>query len=210
MKIGIIGSGDIGGNLGLHLTNAGHEVIFSSRHPDRLETLAKQAGPKSSVGTVEEAAEFGDIIILAVPFKAVKEIAEKIGHQKGKAIIETTNPYPNRDGEVAQRVRDSNKAASVFVAEHFPEAHVLKAFNTIYFKNLRDDAFLEGDRRAIPYAGDHKPSLNILERLIDEIGFAPVYVGQLSESHPMDVEQELYTEDLTAAEVKQILEDLKV
>lgn len=210
MKIGIIGSGDIGGNLGLHLTDAGYEVMFSSRHPDRLETLAKQAGPKASTGTIEEAAKFGDIIILAVPFKAVEEVAEKIGPQKGKTIIETTNPYPNRDGEVAQKVRDSNKAASVFVAEHFPEAHVLKAFNTIYFKNLRDDAFREGDRRAIPYAGDHKPSLNIVERLIDEIGFAPVYVGPLSESHPMDVEQELYTKDLTAEEVKQILEDKKV
>lgn len=210
MKIGIIGSGNIGGNLGMHLTDAGYEVMFSSRHPDRLKPLAKQAGTKASVGTVEEAAEFGDIIILAVPFKAVEDVAEKIGPQTDKTIIETTNPYPNRDGEVAQRVRDSNKAASVFVAEHFPEAHVVKAFNTVYFKDLRDDAFREDDRRAIPYAGDHKPSLNILEQLIDEIGFAPVYVGQLSESHPMDVEQELFTENLTAAEVKQILEDLKV
>ncbi|HYW35046.1 MAG TPA: NAD(P)-binding domain-containing protein [Balneolaceae bacterium] len=207
MKIGIIGSGNIGGNLGIHLAKAGHQVLFSSRHPEQLHDLAKEAGDNATTGTIREAADFGNVIILSVPFWAVEEVAGKIGPQEGKLIIETVNPYPQRDGEMAQKVRDSNRAASEFVAEHFPEAHVFKAFNAIYFKDLRDQPFRKPARRAVPYAGDHQPSKQIVEQLIDDIGFAPVYIGKLSESHIIDPEQELYTKDKTADEVKQILEE---
>ncbi len=207
MKIGIIGSGDIGGNLGLHLAKAGHEVMFSSRHPEQLSNLAEEAGNKASFGTIKEASDFGSLIILSVPFWAVEEVAKKIGEQEGKTIIETTNPYPGRDGDMAQEVRDSNRAASEFIAEHFPEAHVIKAFNTIYFKHLRDQAFRpEQELRVIPYAGDHQPSLDITKQLIDVMGFVGLYVGKLSESHPMDVDQALYNKDLTVEEAEQILE----
>lgn len=205
MKVGIIGSGNIGGNLGIHLANAGYEVMFSSRHPDKLKTLADEAGNNASAGTIEEAAGFGDTIILSVPFWAVEEVAGKIGLQDDKIIIETVNPYPGRDGQMAQEVRDSNRAASEFVADYFPRAHVLKAFNAIYFKHLWDHAFRDGQRRTIPYAGDHQPSLEKLEKLITDIGFDPVYVGKLSESHIIDPDQELYTKDLTARETQNIL-----
>lgn len=207
MKIGIIGSGDIGGNLGLHLAKAGHKIMFSSRHPDQLKPLAEKAGENAQTGTVIEAAKFGDIIILSVPFWAVEEVAEKVGPLQGKTIIETTNPYPERDGSVAEEVRQSERAASEFVADYFPDAHVLKAFNTIYFKHLRDQSFRDGDRRVIPYAGNHEPSLRTLKNMIEEIGFGPLYVGTLQESHPMDVDEALYNKDLIVEEAKEILEN---
>ncbi len=205
MKIGIIGSGNIGGNLGLHLTNAGHKVLYSSRHPDELTDLSEEAGDKAKVGNVEEAAEFGEVLILAVPFKAIEELSKKLSPLKDKIIIETTNPYPERDGEIAEKMRKSDNPASVYVAHQFPEAHIVKAFNTIYYKHLQDQPFREGDRRAIPFAGDHEPSLEVVRELIEEIGFAAVYVGDLSESHPMDVGNELYNKDLTAEEAYDIL-----
>jgi predicted dinucleotide-binding enzyme len=207
MKIGIIGSGHIGGNLGKHLAKAGHEILFSSRHPDELKELAEEAGENATTGTIKEAANFGDIVILSIPFWGVEEVAEKTGPLTDKILIETVNPYPERDGQMAQDVRDSDRAASEFVAEQFPQAHVLKAFNAIYYKKLRDEAFQEGERRAILYAGDHQPSLDILEQLIDEIGFGPVYVGKLSESHIIDPEQELYTKDVTVEEAKEIVDN---
>jgi len=206
MKIGIIGSGNIGGSLGIHLAEAGYEIMFSSRHPNRLKKLAKRAGKNASVGTIEEAAQFGKVIILSIPFWGIKEVAEKLNPLKGKIIIETVNPYPERDGQLALDVRRSERAASEFVADYFPKAHVLKAFNTIYFKDLQDQAFREGNLRAIPYAGDHKPSLKILKEIIEDIGFTPVYVGKLAESHIIDPEQELYSKDMTAAEMKKVLE----
>src|SRR5699024_6650081 len=97
-------------------------VMFSSRHPDELKALAEKAGNGATTGSIEKAANFGDTIVLSIPFRAVEEVAEKIGSQDGKTIIETVNPYPQRDGKMAQEVRDSDRAASEFVADHFPEA----------------------------------------------------------------------------------------
>lgn len=205
MKIGIIGSGHIGGNLGIHLAKAGHKVFFSSRHPDQLKDLAEEAEENAKTGTVQEAAEYGNLIVLSTPFWAIEEVAEQTGPLEGKTVIETVNPYPGRDGDIAKKVRESEKPASVFVAGHFPKAHVVKAFNTIYFEHLRDQANRQGNLRAIPFAGDYEKSVNLVKELIKEIGFEPVYVGKLSESHPMDVDQVLYNRDLTADQVRQII-----
>lgn len=210
MKIGIIGSGQIGGNLGIHLAKAGHNVLFSSRHPDELRELADEAGKHSEPGTIEEASEYGEIVILSVPFWAVKEVSEKTGVLEGKTIIETTNPYPGRDGVIAKKARESNRTASEFVSDYFPKAHVIKAFNTIYYEHLRNQANRPGQLRAIPYAGDDKDSLELVEDLIKQIGFAPVYVGKLSESHLMDVDKPLYNKDLTEDEVKDLIVENRV
>lgn len=207
MKIGIIGSGRIGGNLGIHLANAGHTILFSSRHPDQLNELAEEAGNNTTVGTIKQAADFGNVLVLSIPFWAVEEVAEKMGPLEDKVIIETANPYPGRDGEVAKKARESDNPASTFVADYFPKAHVVKAFNTIYYEDLKDQVNRVGDLRAIPYAGDEKESLELVEGLIKQIGFAPVYVGKLSESHLMDVDQPLYNKDLTEDEAKQIIRD---
>lgn len=206
MNIGIIGSGNIGGNLGLLLAKAGHSILFSSRHPEQLEELVEEAGNNASVGTVTEAADFGEVVVLSVPFRAVEEVAAKVGALPGKILIETTNPYPERDGEMARRLRDSDRAASEFAADQFPEAHVIKAFNTIYYKHLKEHAFRpEEELRVLPYAGDHKPSLDAVKQLIDVIGFVGLYVGPLSGSHPMDVGRALFNKDLTMAEAKSLL-----
>lgn len=207
MKIGIIGSGHIGGNLGIHLANAGHSILFSSRHPEQLKDLANEAGKNATTGTIEQAADFGDVLVLSIPFWAVEEAAKKVGPLEGKIIIETANPYPGRDGEVATKAKESDRPASTYVSGHFPKAHVVKAFNTIYYEHLKNQASRAGDRRAIPYAGDDKKALELVEELITQIGFAPVYVGKLSESHLMDVDQPLYNKDLTEDETKQIIRD---
>src|SRR5699024_10685953 len=120
MRVGIIGSGNIGGNLGIHLAGAGYEILFSSRHPAELKALAKEAGKNATTGTIEEASALGDVIVLSVPFWAVEEVAGKIGPQSGKMIIETVNPYPQRDGQMAQKVCDSSRAASVCVVVYCP------------------------------------------------------------------------------------------
>src|SRR5690606_18890368 len=110
MKIGIIGSGNIGGNLGKHWAKAGHEVLFTSRHPEKLTQLALDAGGNSKAVSLDEAWEANaDVYLLAVPFVAIDELAEHYAGEYGnKIIIDATNPYPERDGQMAQDVRDSN------------------------------------------------------------------------------------------------------
>ncbi len=208
MKVGIIGSGSIGGTLGRHLAKAGYEVFFSSRHPDQLDSLVKEAGENANRGTVSEAASFGEFIVLAVPFKAIKDVAEKTEALEGKTIIDTTNPFPTRDGIMVRELSESSKTASEYVAGYFPYAHLVKAFNTIYYKHLQEQAFREGGHRAIPYAGDHDPSLTVVDKLIQNIGFGAVYIGKLSESRIMEPGQPLFTNDLTVEELEQVLEEL--
>jgi 8-hydroxy-5-deazaflavin:NADPH oxidoreductase len=140
MKIGIIGSGNIGGTLGGHWAKAGHEVMFSSRHPEELESMAKQAN--AQVGTLKEAANFSDVILLAIPFGKIPDVAKQIGALQNKLLIDATNPYPQRDGEIAQQViDDASQTATGYVATQFAGMPVVKAFNSIYYKVLAEPKY---------------------------------------------------------------------
>src|SRR4051794_10888736 len=98
MKIGIIGTGQIGGTLAKLWVDAGHEVLLSSRHPDQLKSLAKRLGPKARVGTPREAASFGDVVLVSVPYKALPELGRDLKSElAGKIVLDTCNPYPERD-----------------------------------------------------------------------------------------------------------------
>ncbi len=143
MKIGIIGSGNIGGSLGKHWAKAGHEVIFSSRHPEKLNDLVNQSDGNAKAVSIKEAFEANaDVYLLAMPFKAIDKLSELYAGEYGnKIIIDATNPYPERDGAMAQEVRDSNSNASEYTAMKFNTAKTSKAFNTIYADHLKNKAF---------------------------------------------------------------------
>ncbi|WP_026449865.1 NADPH-dependent F420 reductase [Aequorivita capsosiphonis] len=194
MKIGVIGSGNIGGNLGKHWAKAGHEVLFTSRHPDQLNQLVQEAGGKAKAVSLDEAWEANaDVYLLAVPFKAIDELSEHYaGEYKGKVIIDATNPYPKRDGAMAQEVRDGNLNASEYTAMKFGTAKTSKAFNTIYAEHLRDNAFRTSDKMAVPFAAQDEESKQITQQLIEDIGFESVYIGNLKDTHIMDPEQKIY------------------
>src|SRR5215218_4778960 len=106
MRIGIVGSGRIGGNCAAQFAKGGHEVRLSfSRDPSRLEALAAEIGERASVGTPAEAAEFGEVVMLSVPWDLIDEAIEQAGGFKGKIVIDTTNQYGSvslpADGETA-------------------------------------------------------------------------------------------------------------
>jgi len=137
-KIGIVGSGHIGGTLGMLLAKAGYEVLYSSRHPDALKDLVKTAGPKARAGTVADAIAFGDVIVLSVPLKAIPDLdAGTKAALKGKIVIDTSNPYPERDGVIAEEARKEPGGMGVFVARLLPGARIVRAFNSVYFEDLK-------------------------------------------------------------------------
>ncbi len=204
MKIGIIGSGAIGGNLGIHFSKAGHNVLFSSRNPNKLQHLVEEAGESSQTGTVADAVSFGEIILYAPPFNAIEKISDEFKDElAGKIIIDAANPYPERDGELAQKVRDDDsKTASEYTAEYFPKSTIVKAFNTIYSAHLKERAFQSGaNRLAIPFATDNEKAKNKTKQLLEDIGFDSVFVGQLSESKIMDVGEKIYAKSLSKQEL---------
>jgi predicted dinucleotide-binding enzyme len=205
-KIGIVGSGHIGGTLGILLAKAGHEVLYSSRHPDTLKDLVLASGPKACAGTVAEAIAFGDVIVLSVPLKALPELdAETKKALKGKIVIDTSNPYPERDGKIAEEARKEPGGMGAFVARLLPGARIVRAFNTVYFVDLRRTVNKRGEKIGIPIAADDQEALKAAVKLVEHAGLDPVVVGGLSTSKLFDVGTPVYASSLPAANIRENL-----
>jgi predicted dinucleotide-binding enzyme len=204
MKIGIIGAGRIGGTLGEHWVKAGHEVLLSSRHPENLKDLAARLGPRARVGTPREAAAFGDVILIAVPYGALPQVGRDYAAElRGKVVLDAANPFPQRDGPVAEDAR--RKGTGVASAEHPPGVRLVRAFNTIPFPILRSEAHRAGERVAVPLAADDREALEVAVRLVGDAGFEPVVVGPLARARDFDVGTRAFGRGVTARELRQIL-----
>jgi 8-hydroxy-5-deazaflavin:NADPH oxidoreductase len=204
MKIGIIGAGKMGGNLAELWAKAGHEVMISSRHPDELKAQASSIGPNVHVGTAREAAAFGPVVLIAMPYGQWPQISDEIKSETvGKTVIDLTNPYPERDGPMAEQARKDG--TGVADPKYLPGAHLVRAFNSIIWTNLRDLAHRAGEQVAIPVAGDDTHAVAVTTQLVRDAGFEPVMVGPLSSAHLFDVGSPVYVKVMTAAELRQQL-----
>lgn len=201
MKIGIIGTGRIGGNLAALWAKAGHELVLSSRHPASLEDLARSLGPRVRTGTPQQAAAFGEVVLVSVPYGALPQVGRDLAPElSGKVVLETGNPYPERDGDMAVEAR--RKGTGVASAEMLPGVRLVRAFNAISHRSLRSEAHRAGAPVAIPIAGDDGQALEVAARLVRDAGFEPVVVGPLSRARLFDVGTEVYTQLLTARELR--------
>ncbi|HKR34090.1 MAG TPA: NADPH-dependent F420 reductase [Steroidobacteraceae bacterium] len=204
LKIGIIGTGNIGSALATHWAKAGHELVISSRHPEELQDLAKSLGPKVRVGTPREAAQFGAVILLSVPYKATPDIGRDLASEiKGKVLLDTGNPYPMRDGAMAVDAR--KRGTGVTSKEFLPGVRLVRAFNAINAGNLARDGNHKPERYAIPLASDDAEALRVAERLVRDAGFDPVVVGGLARAREFDWGTKVYTEMLTAKQLRAAL-----
>ncbi len=204
LKIGIIGTGHIGGTLATLWVGAGHEVLMSSRHPQELQALAHSLGPKAHVGTPAEAARFGEVVLLSVPYGALPQVGRDLKSElAGKIVLDTGNPYPERDGPMAVEAR--RKGTGVASAEYLPGVRLVRAFNAINSGDLRSEAHRKGAPIAIPLAADDTQALQVAEQLVRDAGFAPVVVGPLSKAREFDVGTAVYTRLMTEPQLKAAL-----
>jgi 8-hydroxy-5-deazaflavin:NADPH oxidoreductase len=204
LKIGIIGTGHIGGTLARLWVAAGHEVLMSSRHPDELRGLARQLGPRAHVGTPRAAALFGDVVLVSVPYGAEPQIGSDLRTElAGKIVLDTGNPYPQRDGPMALEAR--REGTGVASARFLPGVRLVRAFNAINSDDLASEAHRRGERYAIPLAGDDAQALAVAQQLVRDAGFEPVVVGPLSRAREFDVGTPVYTRLMTAPELRAAL-----
>ena len=204
LKIGIVGTGNIGGALAKHWAKAGHELVISSRHPEELQSLAKSLGPKVRVGTPLEAAQFGDVILLSVPYKATPQVGQDLASAwKGKIVLDTGNPYPMRDGTMAFDAR--KRGTGVTSKEFLPGVRLVRAFNAINWDDLANQGNHQPERWAIPLASDDAEGLKVAQRLVRDAGFDPVVVGGLARAREFDVGTKVYTELQTAKQLREAL-----
>ena len=203
MRIGVIGSGRIGSTLGGLLAKAGHEVMFSDRDAEQAKRALEGLGSNARTGSPSEAAKFGDVVLIAVPYAALPSIAKELGAElKGKVVIDPNNPIPNRDGEMAVEPRE--KGAAISTAAMFPGAKTFRAFNAIGYDTLRRESHRAPPRLAVPVAADDPVALKTGMQLVEDAGFEPVHVGTLAQSRIFDLGQPAGGAR-TAAELRKIL-----
>jgi predicted dinucleotide-binding enzyme len=178
VKIGIVGSGRVGGAVGGAWVKAGHEVMFSSLDLEADKKLAASLGPNARAGTPREAAAFGDVVLISVPYSAIPAVGRDLGELiKGKVVIDTSNPIVARDGEMAVAARE--KGAGLTSAEYLPGARIVRAFNAIGYSRMAE-ASKSSERVGMPMAGDDAKAIEIASILVREVGYEPVVVGSLA------------------------------
>ncbi|MHB1134562.1 MAG: NADPH-dependent F420 reductase [Chloroflexota bacterium] len=205
MKIGIIGSGHIGGTLARLFTKAGHQIVISnSRGPESLSSFAQELGANASPGTVEEAAAFGEIVCVAIPYGKYQAVPSKF--VAGKIVVDAMNYNPQRDGEIGDL---ATLTSSELVARHLSGARVVKAFNTMQAPVLASGGQPEApadERLALLVAADDPEARAVVSHLIEEIGFTPIPTGSLHEGgRKQQPGSPVFTKRLTAREARHAL-----
>lgn len=206
MKIGIIGAGNIGATAAKLFVDAGHDIAISnSRGPESLRDVVAELGERAQALTVEEAAKFGDVVLVSIPLGKYQSLPPAPFY--GKVVIDSNNYYPDRDGQIAE-LDTGETTSSELLAAHLHGARIVKGFNTIWSEHLKvqgDPRLPLEDRRAIFIAGDDSEAKEIVAKLIEDIGFAAVDMGFLHEGGARQQPgTAVYNRNVTAREAKDL------
>lgn len=204
MRIGIIGTGRIGGTLGSVWARAGHEVLFSySTDENKLRRLAEQAGPLGRWGSVPDAVGFGDVTVLSVPWQRAADVFEQLADWGAGTVLDTMNAY----GHTPQGFADPASGPSIAaqVQERVRPARVVKVFNTLYFELLTSAADRAGGKIAIPVSGDDPAAKAIAAGLVEDAGFAPVDLGGLDMSVRQEPGSPIYNQQYSVEQIRAVL-----
>jgi 8-hydroxy-5-deazaflavin:NADPH oxidoreductase len=205
MNIGIIGAGHIGATAARLFIDGGcYVAISNSRGPETLRRLVAELGPNARAATPAEAAQFGEVVLLAIPLKDYTTLP--VEELRGKIAIDAMNYYPNRDRHIAP-LDSGQSASSELVAAHLPGTRVIKAFNTIWFEHLKTKGNKSApvdERRVIPISGDDADAKRVVAQLIEDIGFGAYDMGPLRSSGEQQPDAAIYNKDVTVAEARRI------
>jgi predicted dinucleotide-binding enzyme len=202
MKIGIIGAGMIGATTARLFATAGHDVALSnSRGPESLQSLVSEIGPRARAMTIADAARFGDVVLLAVPWRRPEALPPP-DTVTGKVVIDAMNPYS--EGGSLEDLQ--GLTSSEHTQRRLPDARIVKAFNTIWYKHLAangNTSVPPSQRHAIFVSGDDDEAKRRVMKLIEDIGFGPVDLGSLVEGgRRQQPGSDIYNKPMTAADAQ--------
>jgi hypothetical protein len=169
-----------------------------------VKEVAAQLGPNAQVGTPEQAAAWGDVVVVTVPYGALPQIGKDYAAQlKGKVVLDTCNPSLGRDGDMAKDALE--KGTGVMDPIYLPGTRLVRAFNSIQAAALASQAHRPGEPAGIELAADDSKALDIAKQLVTDAGFEPVVVGGLATAKSFDTGSPVYPKTLTAAQIRQML-----
>ncbi|MFZ4814280.1 MAG: NADPH-dependent F420 reductase [Phototrophicaceae bacterium] len=185
MKIGIIGTGKLGGALGmLWATKRKHEVFFGSRKTERSTALAQVAGENAHAGTYEEACAFADVVFLPLPWHATEAIVERLAPLlKGKVVVDPTNALGVATDLL---VVPATTSGAQVIQSLAPEARVVKAFNAVQSQNYSQPTFQRDHVGQVFYCGDDADAKGMVRELIEDVRFQPIDMGGLVMAHSIE------------------------
>jgi predicted dinucleotide-binding enzyme len=203
-RVGIIGSGHIGGTIGGLWVRAGHSVLFSSRHPEELKDLVAKLGPRAQAGSVAQAIAFGDVVFVAVPYGAIPQIGRDYAAAlKNKIVLDACNAVAARDGAIAEEVE--RNGIGVTSQKYLAGTRLVRAFNTMSYMTFAREANRPDPKLAIPIVGDDAEAVRIASALVRDAGFDPVLVGKLADARRFQRGNPGYGQPVSAAELRQKL-----
>jgi predicted dinucleotide-binding enzyme len=210
MKIGIIGAGNIGGNLTRRLSALGHEVYVANAHgPETLKDLARETG--ATAVTAREAAGKGDVVVVTIPMKNVPNLPKNLfeGVREDVAVIDTCNYYPERRDGPIDDIEDG-MPESQWVSRQIGRP-VIKVFNNIYAEHILKFGRPKGNSRriALPVSGDNPVAKHKVMELVDQLGFDPVDAGGLEDSWRQQPGTPVYANDYDVEGVQLALEQAR-
>jgi predicted dinucleotide-binding enzyme len=204
VRIGVVGSGHIGGTIGGLWVKAGHPVMFSSRHPESLKEMVAGLGSLAQAGAVDQAIAFGTVIFIAVPYGAMPQIGrDHAAALKGKIVLDAGNANATRDGDIANEAEFDG--IGITSQKYMPGTRLVRAFNTMSYMTFAKEANRPSPRLAIPIAGDDPEAVQVATALVRDAGFDPVVVGKLADAKRFQRGNPGYGQQVSAAELKQKL-----
>jgi 8-hydroxy-5-deazaflavin:NADPH oxidoreductase len=207
MRIGIVGAGKIGGNCARQFAKGGHEVMLSGRDASKLEPLAAEIGDSASVGTPSEAAEFGEVVVFAVPWDGFDDAVAGAGDLNGKIVIDTTNQYGSSE------MPSEGQTAATFHADKVDGAIYTKSFNTLTSTFQAEVAFRPEAERVVQWVcGDDAVAKQVVMGLIADAGYAPVDLGPNADAAVMEAPRRdgaVYGEEYRQPDADQVVEAVK-
>jgi predicted dinucleotide-binding enzyme len=200
MKIGVVGSGRLGGTVGGLWVKAGHQVLFSSRHPEELKDLVGGLGANASAGSVAEAIAFGDAVLVAVPYAALPEVGrDNAAGLKGKVVLDACNPIAARDGDIVNEAIANGVGETS--AKYLPGARLVRAFNSFGAASFASEAHRTGEPIGVPIASDDPDAIKVASKLVRDAGFEPVAVP-LARAKEFAPPEALFRQALPVSELK--------
>jgi predicted dinucleotide-binding enzyme len=202
VRIGVIGAGSLGGTVGSVLVKAGHEVKFSSRHPEELVSMTRELGPRASIGTPREAAEFGTVLLFAVPYEALPQLGRDLQEViRSKVVIDACNAR----GESPIAKEAEANGAGPTSAKFLSGTRVVRAFSAVDATSV--DASFKGstDKLGVPLASDDAEAMQVVSQLVRDAGCEPVIVGNLAAGKKFERGSPGFRANTTAVKLRQLL-----